>query len=69
MMSNYVLKEKHGGYVCKGKFVVNGDQFKVLGDYNDALRFKTYKSAENYLNRVFVSYTNLSTIEIVEIKE
>ncbi len=55
----YYIKVDSTGYVCKGSFIVQGEPYKVVGDLKDALKFKTFASAYNALDRMLNKYANI----------
>lgn len=70
-MNRYVIYVKHGGYVGKGSFCVQGEIFKVLTqkiDENTRI-FNSKESAEKTLDKLKYRYSNTHDAVVVEINQ
>lgn len=58
-------------YVCKGGYVFCGEKYKVMGDPENAKKYKTKQAAENDKTRMIESqYVNIDYKTIaVEVEE
>lgn len=58
-------------YVCKGGYVFRGEKYKVMGDQENAKKYKTKQAAENDKTRMIESqYVNIDYKTIaVEVEE
>lgn len=55
----YYIQVDSTGYVCKGSFIVQGEPYKVVGEFKDARKFKTFEVAYNTLDRMIDRYANI----------
>lgn len=55
----YYIQVDASGYVCKGSFIVHGEPYKVVGNLEDARKFKTWDAAYRALKSMQGRYTNI----------
>lgn len=59
MKNVYVIRDSFGDYVCPGSFIVQGEPYKVIGNLQNARRFKSKEAAEKELQRLKLKYCNM----------
>lgn len=48
----YAIRCGDRDYICKGSYIVNGSRFKVVGDKEEARKFKTENAAQKEASRL-----------------
>jgi len=55
----YYIQVDSSRYVCKGSFILQGELYKVVGNMEDARKFKTWEAAYRALKSMQGRYCNI----------
>lgn len=55
----YYIQVDSSGFVCKGSFTLQGAPYKIVGNIEDARKFKTEEAAYRALKSMQGRYSNI----------